>query len=164
MLLEVELQRSLHDARRRCADSIAKGRAADFAINRAGADELGVVEDVEGLDAEEQRLRLRERQILGDRHIVVVRAWAQKEPPLCVARCSQHIHAEGCGVEVVVPVGTGIAVEMERTADVLAVSTVGGTRSTEDDSMMSRFKLRPPVHLAPATHLAGVITILRKET
>jgi hypothetical protein len=49
-------------------------------------------------------------------------------------------------------------------ADLLAASTVGGTRSSEDDSMMSRFKLRSPAHLATATHLAGVITILRKET
>ena len=36
-------------------------------------------------------------RLLRDRHIVVVRAWAIKEPPLCVARRAERIHAEGGG-------------------------------------------------------------------
>jgi hypothetical protein len=55
-LSEVEFQRSLHNAGWRGADGVAKGAAAYVAVYGTRAVELGVVEDVEAFEAEEERL------------------------------------------------------------------------------------------------------------
>ena len=89
-----ELQRSLQDSRSRGADDISKSRTADIAVDRGGAIELRVVENVECLHAEEQGFRFCERQPLGDSHVEVVRPRAIEESPLGSARSAKRIHAE----------------------------------------------------------------------
>jgi hypothetical protein len=59
--LEGELNRALQNARRCCANYIAKSRAADIAVDSLRAKELGMIEDVEGLHAEQQAFCVRER-------------------------------------------------------------------------------------------------------
>lgn len=53
---EIEFQSTLQDAWRSGADSLAKGRASDIAVNRVGTAELRMVEEVEGLNAKQKRL------------------------------------------------------------------------------------------------------------
>ena len=62
---EIEFHRSLKNAWRRRTDGVAECRAADVAIDRSRPVELCVVEDIECLDAEEERRRLFESQTLG---------------------------------------------------------------------------------------------------
>src|SRR5580658_375571 len=73
---EGKLNRALQDTRSRCADCLSKSRAADIAVDCLRAVELRMVEDIKCLNAEEQGLRLRERQILRSGHVVVVRSRA----------------------------------------------------------------------------------------
>jgi len=75
-----------------------------------------MVENVERLNAKEEGFRLRKSQILGQREIEVVRAWAVEEPTLGSTGGSQRIHAEDRGVEIVVPVTARIVVQMQGSA------------------------------------------------
>ena len=99
---KIEFHCALQNARRRGVNDIAKGRAANVPIDRRRAVELRMVEDVEGLDAEQHRLRSGQRQALGQRHKVVVRAGAIEKPALCRARSTQRIHGERRGVDAVI--------------------------------------------------------------
>ena len=59
--LEDELHRQLHLARRHGVHDLAEaGAAADVSVDRGGAEELRMVEDVEGFHAELQRFAFRE--------------------------------------------------------------------------------------------------------
>jgi len=78
-----------------------------------------MVEDIEGFYTKEQRRRLLERQSFSHSHIVVIRARAVEEASLRSAGSSEGIHAEGCGIEIVVIVRARIMVQMKRSASVV---------------------------------------------
>ncbi len=58
---------------------MAKCRAADVTVDRAGAVELRVVESIKCFHAEEQGLRFDELQLLGQRDVVVILARTVKK-------------------------------------------------------------------------------------
>ena len=119
--LEAELERGLKDTWCRGTDGVAEGRAANVAIDRRGAIELCVVEDVESLDMEEQCFRLCQREVLGRSHVVVVRTGTVEEAALRRPRSTECIHREGRGREVVFVVGPGIAAEVQRPTVVIGL-------------------------------------------
>jgi hypothetical protein len=53
--LEMELDRSLHDARGRRAHHLSKSGIADVAVHGNRPKKLGVIEDIEGVEPEIQR-------------------------------------------------------------------------------------------------------------
>src|ERR1700722_2861770 len=117
--LKVELQRSLQNTRRCRVDGVAEGRATNVPVDCGGAVELGVVEDVENLHAEDQGLRFSDRQPLRNRHIKVIRTRAVEEPPLRIAWGAERIHGEGRGIEIIVVVLARIPAQMEGTSGVI---------------------------------------------
>src|ERR1700733_2201672 len=87
-LLEDELNRCLHQTGWGRADNLSERRAVDIAVHGCWSVELGVVEQVEPLEAELQRLGFSERNTFQQGHVVVVDARSVKEAALGVAGLS----------------------------------------------------------------------------
>src|SRR5207302_6723653 len=85
---------------RRCGGrDFAECRAGDVAVNRPGAVELRMVEDVERLEPDFEIPRLVERHALNQREVEVRDAGPEKEPPRRVPQLSERRQAEAIGVE-----------------------------------------------------------------
>src|SRR5271155_2099150 len=69
-LLEDELNRCLHETGRGRTDDFSERRAVDVAVHRRWSVELGVVEEVESLEAELQRLGFSERNTFQQGYVV----------------------------------------------------------------------------------------------
>src|SRR5580658_890492 len=117
-LLEHELNRSLHQTGGGCADNVSERRTVDVAVHGRWSVELGVVEEVESLETELQRLGFSEGNALQQSNVVIVDAGTVKEAALGVARQSHRLEAEKCGIEIGFAVA-GIAVEGEPTRNIL---------------------------------------------
>src|SRR5580692_4707656 len=106
-LLEHELNRSLHQTGGGCADNVSERRTVDVAVHGRWSVELGVVEEVESLETELQRLGFSEGNALQQSNVVIVDAGTVKEAALGVARQSHRLEAEKCGIEIGFAVGVG---------------------------------------------------------
>ena len=84
----------MHQARRHGVDDLAEGAAADVSIDGAGAEELGVIEDVEDLEAELQRLAGMQRNLFLQRHVEVLQAGAGEETARDIVRGTRRGNAE----------------------------------------------------------------------
>src|SRR5580692_9722475 len=112
--LESELRTQLNQAGRGGADNLAEGRTADVAVNRLRPEELGVVENVERFDAELERLRFGQSQVLEQRHIEVLHAGTVEIAARGVARRTERVIAEQRRIEIG-PGVSGIRVQIQRT-------------------------------------------------
>ena len=100
---------------------MAEEGVVDVAAYSCGAEELGVVEDVEGLQAELQDFRFADVEISQQGQIGVEQSRARKESALHVSRCAQGVDRECRGVEIDEAVAARIGIDVERRAGLFKV-------------------------------------------
>ncbi len=115
--LEAELQRQLHLPGRHGVDDLSEAGAADVAVDRGCAEELGMVKHVESLKAELHRFALANPEVFLQRHIKVLQPGAVEEAARRVANHAQRGNAEQRAVEGGLPV-SGISVHRQVAAGV----------------------------------------------
>src|SRR5580658_2851383 len=112
--LKNQLDGRLQQPGRAGADDLAKGGTIHIAVHRGWPEKLRVIENVEALHPELQRLGLGQGNRFHQRHVVVVEPRSIKETASGVSRCTQGLQTEERSVEIRLSIAW-IGIQIERS-------------------------------------------------